>query len=81
MNTPKTLMDVNDVAKALRVSPHTVRRWASQSRLKKLKLGSRTLFDPEDVSRFVEQARAAAGIGNQSQMNATKEPNINEISD
>jgi len=56
------LMDVNDVAKSLRVSPHTVRRWASQNRLKKLKLGSRTLFDPEDVSRFVENARKAASV-------------------
>ena len=59
MNTT-ALMDVNDVAKALRVSPHTVRRWASQRKLVKVKLGSRTLFDPADVARFVEQARAEA---------------------
>ena len=51
------LMDVNDVAKALRVSPHTVRRWASQKKLSRLKLGSRTVFDPAEVARFVEAAR------------------------
>jgi excisionase family DNA binding protein len=58
MNTGIVLMDVNDVAKALRVSPHTVRRWASQKKLVKVKLGSRTLFDPADVARFVAEARA-----------------------
>jgi excisionase family DNA binding protein len=53
-------MDVNDVAKALKVSPYTVRRWASQKKLQRLKLGSRTLFDPVDLTRFIEQARKAA---------------------
>lgn len=60
MNIATGLMDVGDVAKVLRVSPHTVRRWASQKKLHRLKLGSRTLFDPADVARFVEQARAEA---------------------
>ena len=58
------LMDVNDVAEALRVSPHTVRRWAGQKKLKKLKLGSRTLFDPVEVARFIEAAREAATDAN-----------------
>lgn len=57
MNSTSTLMDVNDVARALRVSPHTVRRWAGQKKLRRIKLGSRTLFDPADVSEFVEQAK------------------------
>jgi excisionase family DNA binding protein len=60
MGATTELLDVNDVAEALRVSPHTVRRWAGQKKLTKVKLGSRTLFDPADVARFVEQARAAA---------------------
>lgn len=54
------LMDVNDVAKSLRVSPHTVRRWATQGKLHRVKLGSRTLFAADDVARFVDQARNAA---------------------
>jgi excisionase family DNA binding protein len=58
-NTAVALMDIGDVSRALRVSPHTVRRWASQGRLRKIKLGSRTLFDPGDVFRFVEEARKA----------------------
>ena len=60
MTTRLTLMDVNDVAESLRVSPHTVRRWASQKKLRRIKLGTRTLFDPEAVAEFVRQARAAA---------------------
>jgi excisionase family DNA binding protein len=57
MESEITLLDVNDVASALRVSPHTVRRWAAQKKLNKVKLGSRTLFSPSDVKRFVEEAR------------------------
>jgi excisionase family DNA binding protein len=51
------LLNVSDVAAMLNVSPHTVRRWASQKKLNKIKLGSRTLFDAEDVARFIETAR------------------------
>lgn len=75
MKESPVLMDVNDVAKALRVSPHTVRRWASQKKLHKLKLGSRTLFDPSDVDRFVEEARQAAtesGLCREDDRHATR---------
>ena len=54
------LMNVDDVSAALRVSSHTVRRWASQGKLKKIKLGSRVLFDPAEVARFVERASGAS---------------------
>lgn len=60
MSPVPVLMDVNDVSRASRVSPHTVRRWASQKKLRRIKLGSRTLFDPADVARYVDQARAVA---------------------
>jgi excisionase family DNA binding protein len=57
MSSEIKLLDVSDVSNALRVSPHTVRRWAAQKKLRRVKLGSRTLFDPSDVERFVEGAR------------------------
>ena len=63
MSSTTMLMKVDDVAGTLRVSPHTVRRWAGQRKLKKVKLGTRTLFDPADVAQFVEQARSAQGQG------------------
>ena len=56
MNSTLKLMSVDDVAEVLRVSPHSVRRWATQKKLRRIKLGSRTLFDPEDVARFVALA-------------------------
>lgn len=60
-NVPQ-LLDVRDVAQALRVSPFTVRRWASgkSPKLRPVRLGRRILFHPEEVSRFVEIARAKA---------------------
>ena len=54
------LWDINDVSRALKVSPHTVRRWASKGTLQRVKLGTRTLFDPADVARFVDEARSSA---------------------
>lgn len=60
MSSCGTLMDVDQVAEALRVSPHTVRRWAGQKKLRRIKLGSRTLFDPVEVTEFIEQAKRAS---------------------
>ncbi len=60
--TIPNLMDVEGVAKALCISPHTVRRWAAQKRLRRVKLGSRTLFDPAEVAQFVEQARRVSEV-------------------
>ena len=60
MKNIPTLMDVSDVSRALKVSVHSVRRWASQKKLRRIKLVTRTLFDPETVAEFVSQARAAA---------------------
>jgi hypothetical protein len=56
------LLDVRDVARALCVSPYTVRRWSSgkSPRLCPIRLGRRILFHPEEVSRFVELARQVA---------------------
>ncbi len=56
-----TLLDIKDVAAALRVSTYTVRRWASQKKLPRIKLGSRTLFTPDAVAKFIEQARNISG--------------------
>ncbi len=54
------LMSIGDVADALSVSPHSVRRWAAQGKLPKVKLGTRTLFEPEAVAEFVEKAKKAS---------------------
>jgi excisionase family DNA binding protein len=55
------LLDVQEVATVLRVSPYTVRRWAAAGKFPIVKLGSRTLFDPAEIAKFVETAREASG--------------------
>jgi hypothetical protein len=57
-NVPQ-LLDVRDVAHALRVSPYTVRHWSSgrNPKLRPVRLGRRLLFHPDEVACFVELAR------------------------
>jgi len=56
-NVVTQLLDVNDVARALKVSHYTVRRWDATGKLCGIRLGRRVLFHPDDVSVFVERAR------------------------
>ncbi len=51
------LLNVQDVASLLRVSPYTVRRWDAQGKLRGLRLGRRVLWHPDQVTAFVEEAR------------------------
>jgi excisionase family DNA binding protein len=51
------LLTLEEVANALRVSPHTVRSWVRQSRLRPVRLCRRLLFDPAEVQRLLEEAR------------------------
>jgi predicted site-specific integrase-resolvase len=45
------------VAKALCVSPHTVRAWVRQGKLKPLRLCRRLLFHPDEIARFLAEAK------------------------
>ena len=47
------LLTLLDVARALRVSPHTVRAWVRKNRLQPVRICRRLLFTPEEVSRFI----------------------------
>jgi hypothetical protein len=62
MKTSRDLLwDVNKVAAALSISPHTVRSLASKGVLQRVKLGSRTLFDPNDVKTLVKRIKLSHG--------------------
>jgi excisionase family DNA binding protein len=51
------LMTTGDVAAYFGVSPRTVINWANQGRLRRIKLGHRTVYyERRDVQRFVEEA-------------------------
>jgi excisionase family DNA binding protein len=52
------LLTLLAVAKALCVSPHTVRAWVRKGRLRPLRICRRLLFDPAEVSRFLVEARS-----------------------
>jgi excisionase family DNA binding protein len=51
------LLTLLEVAKALSVSPHTVRSWVRQGKLKPVRLCRRLLFHPDDIARLVAGAR------------------------
>lgn len=53
------LIDLNSLATAWHVSPHTVRKWVKQGRLKPVRICRRLLFHPDDLARFIRDAQTA----------------------
>jgi excisionase family DNA binding protein len=51
------LLTLLAVAEALCVSPHTVRAWVRQGKLKSVRICRRLLFHPDEIARFLESAR------------------------
>jgi excisionase family DNA binding protein len=54
-NIPQ-LLTLLAVARALCVSPHTVRSWVREGKLKPVRICRRLLFDPAEVTRFLSEA-------------------------
>ncbi len=51
------LLTLVDVARTLRVSPHTVRSWVKKGRLRPVRICRRLLFQPDEIARFLGAAR------------------------
>jgi len=51
------LLALREVAEYCRVSPHTIRSWVKKGRLKPLRICRRLLFHPDEVARFIAEAR------------------------
>ena len=51
------LMDIDDVAERLAVSPRFVRRLVEERRITFLKIGRHVRFDRSDVERWIESQR------------------------
>lgn len=49
------LLSVKELAEALGISVHTVYAWVSCGRLPCVKVGTRTLFDPQEIERWVRE--------------------------
>ena len=55
--TVPQLLPLIAVAKALCVSPHTVRSWVRKGKLQPVRICRRLLFDPNEVARFLAEAK------------------------
>ena len=51
------LLTLLAVANLLCVSPHTVRSWVKKGRLRPVRLCRRLLFHPDEVARFLTEAK------------------------
>jgi predicted site-specific integrase-resolvase len=51
------LLTLLAVAKALCVSPHTVRSWVRKGRLRPLRICRRLIFSPDEIARFLAGAK------------------------
>jgi predicted site-specific integrase-resolvase len=57
------LLDLRAVAEMWSVSPHTVRKWVKQGRLRPLRICRRLLFHPDECARFLHSSRTSADGG------------------
>lgn len=57
MKTSLYNISLPEAAKALGLSPHTLRAWVRGRKVPFLKLGGRILFDPKDVEELLARAR------------------------
>jgi excisionase family DNA binding protein len=48
------LLPVDEAARALSISIHTLRAWVSQKRIPYVKLGRRVLFRSEDLQAYID---------------------------
>jgi excisionase family DNA binding protein len=51
------LLTLMELAERLRVSPHTVRSWVRKGKLRPVRLCRRLLFRPDEVARFLAEAK------------------------
>ncbi len=56
-NDVPTLLDLAEVAKHCHVSPHTVRKWVREGKLRPVRLCRRLLFHPDEVARFFGRSK------------------------
>jgi len=51
------LLDLVAVAKALSLSPHTIRKLVRLGKIRPIRICRRLLFDPDELCRFLAEAR------------------------
>jgi excisionase family DNA binding protein len=56
------LLDVQQVASLLSVSPYSIRAWVRQGKLNPVRLGRRVVFEMAEVERFVREAKSKGQV-------------------
>jgi excisionase family DNA binding protein len=56
----RLLVDINEAAAALGLSPWTVRQYIRQGKLPAVRIGRRVLVEPDELARFIAQGRTEA---------------------
>ena len=51
------LLELKELAELWRVSPHTIRAWVRQRRLRPVRICRRLLFHPDEIARFLAEAK------------------------
>jgi excisionase family DNA binding protein len=51
------LLTLVGVAESLCVSPHTVRSWVRQGKIRPVRICRRLLFHPDEIARFLAEAK------------------------
>lgn len=59
INNVPQLLTLQEVARKLRVSPHTVRAWIRRGKLQPVRLCRRLLFSPTEILRLLGEAEEA----------------------
>jgi len=54
-DTRLQLLNLNDAARSCNVSPHTVRKWVREQKLRPVRICRRLLFDPAELARFLAE--------------------------
>ncbi len=57
----KIALDIESAAKAISVSPWTIRKWISQGKLPATRLGRRVCVTPEALQALVEKGTRTVG--------------------
>ena len=60
-NETLRLMDLQEVAAVLHVSPHTIRMWTRTGRITPTRICRRLLFKPDEVHRLIASATVREG--------------------
>ena len=57
----RTLLDISETARYLRISKSTLYRWVHQKKIKYIKIGSRVIFSQSDIDEFINSNRTNTG--------------------